>query len=102
MDASNVSNRAETAGMSDIDSTGTYLGIGDAKRSIEVMDCLGGHMDASSGNWDLPHIDDNVNRTTNTPKNVSIRRKRGKLLDSPIDTVRQILETECLRDHADA
>jgi len=46
-DASNVSNSAETAGMSHGEGVSTYLGIGGMKRGVEVTNSIGSHADTA-------------------------------------------------------
>jgi len=73
VDASNTSNKAETAGISHGEGAGMYLGVGDAKHVVHAMDGIGSHTDASSGHMDVPCVEvdtitpANVTQTVSTP-----------------------------------
>ena len=44
-----------------------YLGIGNAKHSVEVIDNVGSQVDMLNGQMDTPSIGTHMNTTTHTP-----------------------------------
>ena len=101
-DASNVSNRAETAGISSGEGVGTYLEAGGTKRIIDAMDGIESHADTSSGHMDMPNIQTDAKIPRNVPDTVSIPRMKAKPPDLPFGTAKRIPdEPYGCRDHAD-
>ena len=68
----NQSNNAEMASISHGDGAGTYLGAGDAKRAVEVMNGVGSQTDMSIGHGDVLSIETDPNKPAKAPENVSI------------------------------
>ena len=83
-DTLDVSNNAETAGISCDKGAGAYLGAGGAKRPVDRTDGLGDQTDVSNGQTDLPTVQTDANKPANTPDSISTPRKREKPPDSPI------------------
>ena len=88
-DASNASNRAETACISSGDEVDTYLGAGDAKHMVNVTDGVGSQTNVSSGHKDVSSIQTDANKPANTPDIVSTPQKRQKSPDIPIGSTKR-------------
>jgi len=71
-DTLDVSNGAETTGVSHGDGAGTYLSIRDTKRVVNAMNTVGSQLDVSSGHWDVPSVETDAITHENVPENVSI------------------------------
>ena len=85
----NQLNNAEMASISHGDGAGTYLGAGDAKRGVEVMNGVGSQTDMSIGHGDVPSIETDPNKPAKAPENVSITRKKDKLPNLPMEAARR-------------
>ena len=72
MDASNTSNNAGMAGMSDGEGAGTYLDARGMKRVVDARDGIGSQSDMSSGHWDVPSVETDAMTPANTTETVSI------------------------------
>ena len=69
-DTLNVSTDAETAGMSDSDNTGAYLGAGGKRGRADVTDGFRHHVDMLNGHMDMPGISIDMDTPTNATENV--------------------------------
>ena len=87
-DTLNVSDRAETDGISHGDDTGTYLTTGDARRIVCETDGLAGHADTSTGQTDAPSVEMDARISANEPESISIPREKAKPPDLPMGTTR--------------
>jgi len=65
-----VSTDAETAGMSDGDNAGAYLGAGGKRGRADVMDGFRHHVDTLNGHTDMPGISIDMDTPTNATENV--------------------------------
>ena len=102
VDAPEVSNSAETAGMSDSEGAKTYLGVGATKHVIYVTHGVGSYMDVSSGYMDVPSIQMDTIMTANETEVVSIPQMKPKLPDSPTEVARMAPDKpNGLGNHAD-
>ena len=75
MDAPSVSNKAETDVISHGDGMNTYLGAGDAKRAIDVMDGIETHTDASS-------VETDTRTAVNVRRDISKRQTEAHIRNS--------------------
>ena len=82
-DTLNVSDRAETDGISHRDDTGTYLTTRGAKRDVRETDGIGSHADASNGSTDTPSVNTDAIKAANGTGNVRTRRTEEKTRNSP-------------------
>ena len=91
-DAPNVSNTAETAGISRNDSAGMYLGLGDAKHTIDEMDGLGGHADRSNGQTDTPTVKTHAITPTDEVGNIRTCPNNSRTPNLPPGSARERAE----------
>ena len=82
-DTLKVSDSAEMNVIGHEEGAGTYLSIGDAKHLVKEMDGVGNHADVSIGHGDVPSVNTDVIKPTDTPQIVSIPRKKNKPPDIP-------------------
>ena len=87
-DALNVSDRAETDGISHRDDMGTYLTTRGVKRDIRKTDGIGSHTDVLNGLTDTPSVNMDVIKPANKPENISILQKKDKPPDLPSRSTR--------------
>ena len=83
MDASDASNGTETAGMSCGNDAGTYLIAGDTKHGVEVMDGVGSHADAPSGDRDILSTQMKAIKPAKVTETICIPQKKPKPPDLP-------------------
>lgn len=103
MDTSNVSNRAETAGISSGEGVGMYLEAGGMKCIIDATDGIKSHTDMSSRHMDMPNVQIDAKIPRNVPDTVSIPCMKAKPPDLPFRTTKWIPdEPYGCRDHVDA
>ena len=89
VDASNTSNRAETACISSGDKVDMYLGAGDTKCMVNLTDGVGSQTNASSGHKDVSSVQTDANKPANMPDIVSTPQKRQKSPDIPIGSTKR-------------
>jgi len=82
-DALNMSNKAETVGISHGDGASTYLGAIDEKRSADVADGLASHTDMSSGHTDTQSAHTDTITPADEVGNISTHRNKLKVPNSP-------------------
>jgi len=88
-DTLDVSNGAETTGVSHGDGAETYLSVRDAKRVVHATDGVGNHADASSGHTHVPCVETDSITTANESEIVSTPRKKTKPPNSPMETAKR-------------
>jgi len=91
-DALNASNGAETAGMSNGEGAGTYLGVRDAKRVVNATDGVGSRTDAFTGPTDVSCVRTDAITPANATQNISTPPRRKKPPDLPSRGTRQAPE----------
>ena len=97
-----MSNGGATAVVSHSDDGGTYLGVRDTKRLVEMTDGIGCHTDTSTGQMDAPCIKTDVITAADTPQIVRIPRRKKKPPNSPMDATRTAPDSpNGVGDHAD-
>ncbi|KIM55812.1 hypothetical protein SCLCIDRAFT_30073 [Scleroderma citrinum Foug A] len=82
-DTLNMSDRAETDGISHRDDTGTYLTTQGMKHDVREMDGIRSHVDASNGLTDTPSVNTDTIKAANGTGNVRTRRTEEKTQNSP-------------------
>ncbi|KIM58353.1 hypothetical protein SCLCIDRAFT_28137, partial [Scleroderma citrinum Foug A] len=101
-DTPSMSNGGATAVVSHSDDGGTYLGVRDAKRPVEMTDGVGCHADTSTGQTDAPCVETDAITAADTPQIVRIPRRKKKPPNSPMDATRMAPDgPNGVGDHAD-
>ena len=89
-DASNTSNRPETVEMSCGEGAGAYWALETRNAAESRQMALGARRTRRAGTGDVPSVDTDTIKPTNSPENISTSRKKTKLPDSPIKAARPL------------